>query len=134
LTAPTLLARAFSMKKGETAKEPFPAGAGYAFIAVDDIQAPRVPDLAEVKDRVRADVAREKAMDLAKQMAAQLRARAETDGLEKAATAMGLVRKETSGEVGRGEAFGDLGSAASLEAAFALEPSTLSEPLRLDSG
>src|SRR6185295_16730719 len=49
-------------------------------------------------------------------------------------TAMGLVRKETSGEVGRGEAFGDLGAAATLEAAFAMEPSTLSEPLRIDSG
>jgi hypothetical protein len=64
-----------------------------------------------------------------------VRARAEKQPLEKAAAAVGLVRKETPALVTRGQAVGDLGTGAALEAAaFALPEKTLSEPVRVRGG
>src|SRR5262249_51059150 len=104
LASPALVARAFELKKGETAPEPFPLPTGGdAFIALSDIQAPRPAKLEEVKDRVRADLLQEKAQAASLQRALELKARAETTGLDKAATATGLVRKETPGLVARGQ-------------------------------
>src|SRR6185436_15719648 len=135
LTAPALLARLFEMKRAEIESEPFPAGSGYAFVALDEVQAPRLPELKEVQDRVKADVVLEKALDKARTRAEDLRSRAASEGLDKAATALGLVRKETSGLVSRGQPFGDLGTVAAIDdAAFTLAPNTLSEPVRLPRG
>ncbi|PYQ39933.1 MAG: hypothetical protein DMF77_19985, partial [Acidobacteria bacterium] len=64
-----------------------------------------------------------------------VKARAASAGLEKAAAAQGLVRKETPGLVSRGQAMGDLGSSAALdEAAYALPDQTLSDPIRVHGG
>jgi peptidyl-prolyl cis-trans isomerase D len=135
LTSPALVARAFELKKGEIAKEPFPIATGYAFIAVEDIQPSRLPELKEVQDRVRADLAEEKALARARDLAAQVRARAEKDGLDKAAAALGLVRKETPSLVGRGQPLAELGNTASLEeTAYGLPEKVLSEPVRAGSG
>lgn len=130
-----LVARAFEMKAGEVAKEAFPLPQGFAFIALAEAQAPRVPDLKEVQDTVRADLVVEKAREKARLTAADLRARAEKAGLEKAAAALGLVRKETPNLVGRGQPLGDLGSTAALdEAAFALPVKGLSDPISVPAG
>ena len=60
---------------------------------------------------------------------------AEKVGLEKAAAAAGLVRKETPALTGRGQALGDLGTGAALEeVAFSIPEKTLSEPVRTSSG
>jgi len=96
------VARAFTLHKGEVAREPFALPSGYAFIALDEIQASRLPELKEAQEKVRADLVEEKALARARELAAQVRARAEKDGLDKAAAALGLVRKETPGPVGRG--------------------------------
>lgn len=137
LTSPALVARAFALKRGEIEKEPFPVARGAAFIALDEIKPPRAPDLAEVKEKVKADLLEEAALAKALEAAQSLRARAEKDGLEKAATAIGqgLVRKETPNLVGRGQPIGDLGAGASLDdAAFGLPEKTLSEPIRVPAG
>jgi hypothetical protein len=84
---------------------------------------------------VRADVVEDKALAKARDLAAQVRARAEKDGLDKAATALGLVRKETPALVGRGQPLAELGSTAALEAAvYSLPEKTLSEPVRAGGG
>jgi peptidyl-prolyl cis-trans isomerase D len=135
LTSPALIARAFKLKTGEIEKEPFSVPRGMAFIALAEIKAPRTPELAEVKEKVRADLVEEGALVKARQATVALRARAEKDGLEKAALAQGLVRKETPALIGRGQPLGDLGSGAALdEAAFALPEKSLSEPVRTSSG
>jgi peptidyl-prolyl cis-trans isomerase D len=135
LTSPVLVARAFEMKRGDVEAEPYQVGAGHAFIALDEIQAPRVPELKEVQDKAKADLQLDKALELARAKAADVKLRAEKEGLEKAAAAVTLVRKETTGLVSRGQSFGDLGAAASLDdAAFALAPGVLSEPVRLPRG
>ena len=69
-----------------------------------------MPELKEVQDKVRADVIAEKAFAKARAIAADLRARAQRDGLEKAAAALGLVRKQSDALVPRGQPLGDLGA------------------------
>jgi peptidyl-prolyl cis-trans isomerase D len=135
LVSSALVARAFTLHKGEVAREPFALPSGYAFIALDEIQASRLPELKEAQEKVRADLVEEKALARARELAAQVRARAEKDGLDKAAAALGLVRKETPGPVGRGQPLAELGSASALEeVAYSLPEKTLSEPVRAAGG
>ena len=135
LASPTLLARAFELSKGEASHDPLPVANGYAFISVLEIQPARVPELKDVLDKVRADLIAEKAFAKARAIAADLRARAEQGGLEKAAAALGLVRKQGDALVPRGQPLGDLGASAALETAvYALPVGGLSEPVRTPAG
>jgi len=135
LASPTLVARVFLMKKGDTEKEGFAVPQGAVFVSLADVQAPRTPELKEVRDKVRADLVEERAFAQAKALAAAVRAKAETAGLEKAAAAAGLVRKETPALVSRGQALADLGTGQALEqAAFSLAQGALGEPVRTSSG
>jgi peptidyl-prolyl cis-trans isomerase D len=134
--SPPVVARAFEMKVGEIEKEPFSAGRGGAvFIALAEIQPPRLPELKEVEAKVKADLLGAAAREKARLMALELKAAAETQGLEKAAAARALVRKETPTLVGHGQPIGDLGTGTALEeAAYALPEKTLSEPVRTQAG
>jgi peptidyl-prolyl cis-trans isomerase D len=136
LASAQLSARAFELKVGETAPEPFFVGPGdQAFIALAEVQAPRVPALAEVQAQVKADIARERAAEAARAQAVELRAAAARDGLDKAAVAAGLVRKETPEAVGRGQALGELGLTPALEQAVYDAPvGALSEPVAVEGG
>ncbi len=135
LGSPAIVARAFEMKKGDIEKEAFPVPQGFAFVSLNEIQPPRVPELKEVQEKVKADLSLERAREKARSQAAEIRAKAEGAGLEKAASASGLVRKETPALVGRSQPIGDLGTSAGLdEAAFALPAKTLSEPLSVPAG
>jgi peptidyl-prolyl cis-trans isomerase D len=135
LSSPSLVARVFQMKVGEVEKEGFSLPQGAAFIALAEIQPAHVPELKEVRDKVRSDLVEERALEEAHGLAARVRARAESIGLEKAAAAEGLVRKETPSLTGRGQPLGDLGTGFALdEAAFSLTQGTLSEPVRTSAG
>jgi peptidyl-prolyl cis-trans isomerase D len=131
-----VVARAFELKVGEVEKEPFSAGrGGFVFVALAEIQPPRVPELKEVEGKVKADLLGAASREKARQLAVEVQAAAGSQGLEKAATAHGLVRKETPTLVGHGQPMGDLGASAALEeAAYALPEKTLSEPVRTPSG
>ena len=64
-----------------------------------------------------------------------MKARAEKVGLEKAAAAAGLVRKETLSPTGPGQPLGDLGTGIALDTvAFSLPEDTLSDPVRVADG
>jgi hypothetical protein len=77
----------------------------------------------------------EAALAKAHETAVELRAKAESAGLEKPASALQLVRKETPSLTGRGQPLGDLGTGMALEeAAFTLPEKTLSAPVRTQSG
>jgi peptidyl-prolyl cis-trans isomerase D len=135
LQSASLVARVFQMKAGETEKEGFSLPQGAAFIALAEIQPARSPELEEVAERVLEDLAQEAALERARATAAEVRAKAEKLGLEKAAAAASLVRKETPALTGRNQPLGDLGSGMALEhAAFALPEKTLSEPVRTPTG
>lgn len=135
LGSPALTARAFALKRGETEPEPFALPTGYAYISLQEVQAPRPADFKEVQDRVKSDLQQEKAEESASAKAADLKARAESAGLDKAASGVGLVRKETEALVSRGQPLGDLGNSASLEAAaYALPEKVLSDPIKVPGG
>jgi peptidyl-prolyl cis-trans isomerase D len=135
LGAPALASRAFAAKAGETDRTGFPVSRGYAFFRVAEVKAPRKAELAEVKDKVKADVVEEKALLRAREQAEALLIRASREGLEKAASSLKLLRKETPALVGRGQAVGELGDGAAVEeAAFGLAEKTLSAPVRSSAG
>src|SRR5258708_21259202 len=91
LSSASLVARAFELKRGETEPEPFPLPTGYPFISLHEVPAPRPADFKEVQDRVRSDLQQEKAFEAARVKAAEVKARAASAGLEKAATPQGLL-------------------------------------------
>ena len=103
-------------------------------MSLAEIQPARLPTFDEVKDRVKADLVQEQALASARALAAQLLEHARQDGLASAAAALGLAVKQTPTPVSREEAFGELGTSAALESAFALAPEALSEPLRVPAG
>jgi peptidyl-prolyl cis-trans isomerase D len=135
LSSPVLAARVFELKAGAVEPEPFTMPGGYVFVALAEVRPARVPELKEVEARVKADLLEEKALQAARSKAGEVKARAEKEGLEKAASALGLVRKETAGLVPRGQPLGDLGTGAALEdAAFSLPQGSLSDPVRAAAG
>jgi peptidyl-prolyl cis-trans isomerase D len=135
LASPTLVARVFALAPGQAEKEGFALPQGAAFVSLVEIQKARAPELKDVREKVRADLVEEGAFEQARTAALSLHAKAETLGLEKAASAQGLVRKETPALTSRGQALGDLGSGAALEeAAFSLPEKTTSGPVRTASG
>jgi peptidyl-prolyl cis-trans isomerase D len=135
LASPTVVARAFQLKQGEPEKEGFSVAQGAVFIALAEVQPARGPELQDVKERVRGELVDEAALAKAHETSVELRAKAESAGLEKAASALQLVRKETPSLTGRGQPLGDLGTGLALEeAAFALPEKALSAPVRTLSG
>ena len=135
LTSPALATRAFEMKVGDVEKEGFTLPRGAAFIALAEIQPSKLPELKEVQDKVRADLVEERASESARGAAADVKTRATSTTLDKAAGALGLVRKETPALTGRDQPLGDLGTSAALEAlAFSLPEKTLSDPVRVPAG
>ena len=131
LASPALAARAFAMKAGETEREGFPVSRGYAFFRVSEVKPARAAELADVKDKVRTEVLEEKALRGAREQAEALRTRAAKEGLDKAAAALKLVRKETPALVGRGQAVGELGDGAAVEEAVFEKPEKeLQAPVR----
>jgi peptidyl-prolyl cis-trans isomerase D len=135
LTSPSLASRAFEMKVGDVEKEGFSLPRGAAFIALAEIQPSKLPELKEVQDKVRADLVDERALEKAESTAGELKTRAAATSLDKAAAALGLVRKETPALTGHDQPLGDLGTSASLEVeAFSLPEKTLSDPVRVPAG
>jgi peptidyl-prolyl cis-trans isomerase D len=135
LSSASLVARLFELKPGVIEKEGFAVPRGAVFVALAEVQPSRLPDLKDVQEKLKADLVEEKAFAETRALAQDLRSRALTTNLDKAASALSLVRKESPGLVGRGQPLGDLGSGAALEeAAFSLGEKTLSEPVRVTTG
>ena len=135
LTSPVLLSRAFELKAKETAKDGFQAGAGAAFIRVDEILAPKIPELAEVKEEVRKDLVKSLGREKAREAAKALAKDAERTDLAKAALRAKVTRVETKGLVGRGQAFTEIPQSSLLEdQIFDLAEKRLSPPLDTPSG
>jgi peptidyl-prolyl cis-trans isomerase D len=135
LASPALVARVFEMKQGAVEKEGFAVARGTAFVGLEEIVPSRLPELKEVEAQVKADVIAEESMARARAVAVELATHDGKDGLEKAAKAAGLTRKETPVLTSRGQSLGDLGAGLAVEeVAFTLEPGRLSEPVRTRDG
>ena len=132
---PEAVSAAFELKPGETKREPFSSPQGAVFISLASVEPSRLPELKEVEAQVRADLVESGCLEKALELARQVSARARSEGLDKAARALGLTRKDTPALVGRGQALGELGANVLLEqAAFALEVKKISDPVRVAAG
>ena len=94
-----------------------------------------MPELGDVVERVRQDIVIETVGYMAHTLAARVRDRAVKVGLERAASAEDLVRKETLSPTGPGQPLGDLGTGIALDTvAFSLPEGEISDPVRAADG
>lgn len=131
--APEVAAAAFELEPGSVSGA-VRAPQGFIVLAVTARQDPYVPKLQEVRDRVREDVIKKKALEAARQKAAGLAAglKAAPD-FAAAAKAAGLEPR-TSELLTRGAALPDVGVSAAVEqAAFALPAGGVSDPIATDN-
>jgi peptidyl-prolyl cis-trans isomerase D len=104
---------------------------GYAFITVSDISPSHVPPLSEVMAKVREDVVRAKALDLARERATRL-AQAGA-GFAAAARAAGATVQSTD-FITRGAALPTIGVNEQLDTlAFAQKPGGVTAPVATDN-
>jgi peptidyl-prolyl cis-trans isomerase D len=130
--APAVADSAFDMKDGDVS-EPIRTPQGFAFITVIGRQDAYVPKLDEVKDRVREDVVKQKAVDAARQKAAEVAGQLKGN-FEAAAKAAGLDVKTTE-LIARGAPVADLGASPAIDAAaFALPAGGVSDPIVTENG
>jgi peptidyl-prolyl cis-trans isomerase D len=131
--APEASAAAFELKENQVS-EPIRTPAGIAFIAVTGTQDAHVPTLAEVKDKVRDAVLKQKAVDAAREKAASLAPSFKSGDFAAAAKAAGLDVKTTE-QIARGAALPDVGASEAVDAAvFALPAGGVTDPIPTDNG
>jgi peptidyl-prolyl cis-trans isomerase D len=131
---PELAATVFGMKEGEVSA-PQRVARGWVVATVSGRQDPYVPELDDVKDRVRDDVVRDKAAELARQRAASI-----ASDLKSAKDFAASVKKlglevKTTEMIARGAAIPDLGVSEEIDAAaFALPVNGVSDAITTPSG
>jgi peptidyl-prolyl cis-trans isomerase D len=131
--APAVAERAFELKDGEVS-EPIRTPQGFAFITVTGKQDAYVPKLDEVKAKVRDEVLKKKAVDVARQKAATIGAQMKAGDFNAAAKAAGLDVKTTE-FIARGAPIGDVGVSPAVDAvAFTMQPGAVSDPIVTDNG
>jgi peptidyl-prolyl cis-trans isomerase D len=131
--APAVADRAFEMKQGEVS-EAIRTQQGFAFITVTGTQESRLPTLDEVKTKVRDDLAKQKAVEAARQKAAAVAAQVKSSDFDAAVKAAGLEAKTTD-LIARGAPVGDLGASPAVDAvAFRLPAGGISDPIVTDNG
>ncbi len=130
--APAVAERAFELKEGEVS-EAIRTPQGFAFVTVTGRQDSYVPKLDEVKARVRDEVLKKKAVDVARQRAATIGAQMKSGDFSAAAKAAGLDVKTTE-FIARGAPIGDAGASPAIDAvAFTLPIGGVSDPIVTDN-
>ena len=131
--APNVAAQAFEMKEGEVS-EMIRTPQGFAFITVTGRQDAYLPKLDEVKQRVRDDVLKQKAIDAARAQATAIAAQLKSGDFTAAAKAAGLEAKTTD-LIARGAPIADAGISPAIEAAaFSLPVGSVSDAITTDNG
>jgi peptidyl-prolyl cis-trans isomerase D len=130
--APAVAASAFTMEQGKVSGQ-LRTNQGIAFITLVEIKAPAIPALPEVQDRVRADVVRIKAVEVARTKAAAMAQAAQRGSFAAAAKAAGAEVKTTE-LVARGTAYPEVGVSTAVDnVVFALAKGATSEPISTDN-
>jgi peptidyl-prolyl cis-trans isomerase D len=131
--APAVAERAFEMKDGEVS-DPIRTQQGFAFITVTGRQDSYVPKLDEVKAKIRDEVLKKKAVDVARQKAATIGEQMKKGDFNAAAKAAGLDVKTTE-FLARGAALPEVGASPAVDAvAFGMQPNQVSDPIVTDNG
>lgn len=131
--APEVNARAFEMNDGDMSGA-VRIARGEVFFTVVGKKDPYIPKLEEVRERVRDDVIKMKARDVAKQKAdAAVQSLKGAADFEKAATAAGLEPKTTE-LVARDSALPDVGVSPAVDRiAFSLPVGAVSDPITAEN-
>jgi peptidyl-prolyl cis-trans isomerase D len=132
--APELVNAAFTQKDGTVSKA-LQSPRGPVYLTVTGKKDPYVPQLSEVKDRVRDDVIKIRAAELSKQKAGEVAStlRSAKD-FAAAAKAQGLEAKDTQ-LITRGSPLPDIGVSPDADkAAFTLPVGSVSDPIATPSG
>ncbi|HEU5254480.1 MAG TPA: peptidyl-prolyl cis-trans isomerase [Vicinamibacterales bacterium] len=126
---PEVTNQAFQMKDGEVSRG-LQSPRGPMYIVVSGRREPYVPNLDEVKDRVRDDVIKVRAAELSKQKAGEIAAALRSaNDFAAAAKAQGLEAKDTQ-LITRGSPIPDVGVSQEVDkAAFTLPAGGVSEPI-----
>lgn len=131
--SPQAAAEAFGLKAGAVSGAVRVSG-GYAFLTVTGTQAPRLPSLDEAKDRVKEDITKQKAKELAMQKATAAASALKGAGdFAKAAKTAGVEVKTTE-LLPRDSPLPDIGVSPQVDAvAFALPAGSVSDPIATDN-
>ena len=128
--APAVATEAFTLEKGQVSGS-IATNQGYAFITVADITPSHVPPLSEVMTKVREDVVRAKAIELARDRAARL---AQSGARFAAAARAAGATVSSTDFLTRGSAYPTVGVNQQLDAlAFALQPGGITAPVTTDT-
>ncbi|MBM3818182.1 MAG: hypothetical protein FJW14_04060 [Acidimicrobiia bacterium] len=127
--APQVASAAFQLADGAVS-DPITSPRGPVFIAVTGTRDPYVPQLDEVKERVREDVIRARATELSRQRANEIATSLRSaPNFAAAAKAQGLEAKDTE-LIARESPLPDVGVSPEVDrVAFTLAPGTVSEPI-----
>jgi peptidyl-prolyl cis-trans isomerase D len=130
--APAVSAQAFTMEKDKVSGE-LRTNTGFTFIALTEIKPPAMPTLAEAKDKVRDDVIKIKAVDVAKAKAATMAQAASKGNFAAAAKAAGVEVKSTD-FVTRGTPYPEVGVSSALDGAvFSMKAGDTTGPIPTDN-
>jgi peptidyl-prolyl cis-trans isomerase D len=128
--APAVTSEAFSMEQGKVSGL-LRTSQGLAFIALAEIKPAYAPQIEEVKDKVREDVVKLKAVEVAKTRAAAM---AQAKGNFAAAAKAAGVEVKTTDLITRGSALPEIGVSSAVEdAVFALKAGEISAPISTDN-
>jgi peptidyl-prolyl cis-trans isomerase D len=132
--APALVDAAFRQNPGEVS-DFITTARGPVFITVTEKKDPYAPALDEVKERVRQDAIRERAVELSRQRAGEIASALKTaPDFAAAAKAQGLIAKDTE-LIARGAALPDVGVSAEVDrVVFSLPAGSVSDPIRTSEG
>jgi peptidyl-prolyl cis-trans isomerase D len=132
--SPQVAAEVFDLEDG-TVTTAVRTPRGFVFAALAGRQAPSVPPLAEVKERVREDVTKEKASKLATERAATMGATLKAAADFEAAAKKAGVEAKTSDLVARGTPLPEVGYNQTVEkAVFGMAVGAVSDPISTLNG
>lgn len=125
----------YELEEGEITEEAIKIGRGWVVSRLTGINAPRIPELSEVEDKVRRDTEEEKRKDEAVIRLADAKSQlADGSDFQTLADNLGL-EVQTSGPVGASGTVTGLGNARSvLDAALDMEVGEISDPIQTDQG
>lgn len=127
-------AQAFDLAPGAVSG-PLRTGTGVAFLTVTAVEPPRMPALADVTDRVKADLVKHRTQELARARAAAVAPTLKNaSNFAAAAKAAGRTVR-TSDALARGGAIPEVGPSPAVDAvAFALPVGAVSDPIATPNG
>jgi peptidyl-prolyl cis-trans isomerase D len=132
--APEVAAQAFQLADGAVSPA-LRVSRGWVFATVIGKEEPRIPQLADVRDRVRDDLTRERAAELAKTRAAEIAAMLKNAGDFTAAAKKANLEVKSTELIARGAPIPDLGISPDVDkVAFALPVNGVSDPITTPQG